>query len=196
MPLSLSQEGHLAAEPAAAFRGAGRVASWDVGRLWFRRLTPPDAWAPSCHLSSPGEECGPTGERMSVRSLCGSGADAAPSGVWRWKEAEGRDAGLQDDRAGERWCLPWVVWEESDSSRKPGRGQLTLIQRITPRGRHQPGQCRARQQGALSQERSGGRESSAFSWAALELPNLPPPCGQWGAGRGPTWGEMYARGWG
>lgn len=126
--------------------GHAGVASWGVGCLWIRRLTPPDAWAPPCHLSSPGEERGPAGERRSARSLCGGGADAAPPGVWRRKEAEGRDAGLQDDRARERWCLPWVVREESDSSRKPGRGQLTLIRRITARGR---------QQGALSQERSG-----------------------------------------
>lgn len=154
-PLSLSREGRLAAEPAAAFRGARWGGFLGCGPTLDQEVDSPRCRGTLLPLVVTWGGAGPAGERMSARSLCGSGADAAPRGVWRRKDAEGRDAGLQDDRARERWCLPWVVWEESDSGRKPGRGQLTVIRRITPRGRHQPGQRGQWQQGALSRERSG-----------------------------------------
>lgn len=159
-------------QPSMGYTGG---ASWAVGHHWIMRLIPSEAWVPSCHVLSPGEESGSIGERMSIWSLCGSGTDAAPFGVQRGKAAECRNASLLEERAWQRLCLPWVVWEEGDPGREPGGGQLTLSRWITAWGRSQPGQCRGQQQGTLSQGESR-REVSAKLYPGLScsFPTFPP----------------------
>lgn len=73
-----------------------------------------------------------------------------PLGCGGGNKAECRDAGLLDDkRAWQRLCLPWVAWEEGDLGGEPGRGQLTLSWWTAPGERKQPGLCREWQHGAL-----------------------------------------------
>ena len=174
-----------------------RVASWAVGCLWIVRLIPPETWAPSRHLSSPGEESSSTKERMS--GPCVEVAQMLPHlGCGGAKKAKCRDAGLlHDERARERLCLPWVAWEEGDPGGEPGRGQLTLSRWIPTYGRSQPGPCRGQQHGALSQGEARRERSEpwALPWAVPQLPKLSLlVSGSSECVGGPTWGGVCAQG--
>lgn len=98
-------------------RDALRVASWAVNS----ETIPPEAWAPFCHLPSPGENSGSARERMS--GPCVEVAQMLPHLGWGdGKKAECRDTGLLAGRAREGLCRPWVAWEEGDPGGEPGRG--------------------------------------------------------------------------
>lgn len=105
------------------------------------------------------------------------------------------NAGLLDERAWERPCLPGGAWEEGDLGREPGRGQRTLSQWITAHRRSQPGQCRGQQQGALSQGEDR-REVSPKLHPGLSssFPTFPPGLGQLGVGRGNSLGRSTCPG--
>ena len=66
-----------------------------------------------------------------------------PLGCGGGNKAECRDAGLLDDeRARQRLCLPWVAWEEGNLGGEPGLSSWTA-----PGERKQPGLCRGWQHG-------------------------------------------------
>lgn len=98
-----------------------------------------------------------------------------PLGCGGGNKAECRDAGLLDDeRAWQRLCLPWVAWEEGDLGGEPGRGQLTLSWGTAPGERKQPGLCRDWQHGALSEGKARGEVSLEFySTLSLHFPTFP-----------------------
>lgn len=105
------------------------------------------------------------------------------------------NAGLLDERAWERPCLPGGAWEEGDLGREPGRGQRTLSQWITAHRRSQPGQCRGQQQGALSQGEDR-REVSPKLHPGLSssFPTFPQDLGSLGWVGGTPWGGARALG--
>lgn len=98
-----------------------------------------------------------------------------PLGCGGGNKAECRDAGLLDDeRARQRLCLPWVAWEEGNLGGEPGRGQLTLSSWTAPGERKQPGLCRGWQYGALSEGKARREVSFKFySTLSLDFPTFP-----------------------
>lgn len=110
------------------------------------------------------------------RSLRRRGTGAAPFGVGRWKEAQCREAGVLDERAWERLCLPQVAREEGGLAGEPRRRWLAWSRWITAHRRSQPGQSRGRPHGALSKGEGQEREVSPKLHQRLHppLPDLFP----------------------